>query len=173
MPKNIILLIEDEPELALLTKKTLELNNWECIVCNTLQKVLNLLETEYNNIACFLIDIMIPGNLILDVLRELRKVERYRNIPVFNIHSIKDKDFLIAKTRVGISPKDFAFNNSEAIHTAKDLLDFLKKRAVNPHKESKNKHSNKLGTTKDLIDFLKKKWEEQEKETKDDEDDFD
>ncbi|MFX1398924.1 MAG: hypothetical protein ACFFAS_17980 [Promethearchaeota archaeon] len=140
MIKNKILLVGIDQELANLIKKTLKLNDWECVICANLEKILKILETEYDRIACFLINSRVSGGLGYDIIKEVKEIEKYQKIPAYTLNNIKNQDFFIReipRRNIPVGPP----------------LD-----------------SNKLGSTNDLIDFLKKKWEQQDKEKKDRED---
>ncbi|MFX1236508.1 MAG: hypothetical protein ACFE8P_02175, partial [Promethearchaeota archaeon] len=95
MIKNKILLVGIDQELANLIKKTLKLNDWECVICANLEKILKILETEYDRIACFLINSRVSGGLGYDIIKEVKEIEKYQKIPAYTLNNIKNQDFFI------------------------------------------------------------------------------
>lgn len=66
-----ILIVEDDIDIANLIKDYVEINNFDGIICDEGDKVINIIETEH--IDCVLLDLMLPNISGFDICKEIRK----------------------------------------------------------------------------------------------------
>lgn len=75
-----ILIIDDEPELALVTKKLLEREGFNVVVAKNGKEGLKVLEKESPDLV--LLDIMMPGEDGWEICRKIKSNEKTKNIPI-------------------------------------------------------------------------------------------
>ena len=124
-----ILLVEDNDDDALLTKRAFDKNNMPNVLdrVNTGEKALDYLfqRGEYSNLASnpppavVLLDIMLPGISGLDVLQQMREDPRTRKIPAVMLTSSREESDMLKSYGLGANsyvrkPIDF----QEFLHTA-------------------------------------------------------
>ena len=80
--KNTILIVDDEPDIVNLTEKFLRLGEFDTITSNNAKEAMKMVEEHHDKIALILLDIMMPGRSGIDVLREIKSDERFKDIPV-------------------------------------------------------------------------------------------
>jgi len=80
MSKEVILIIEDDPEIQELLSHSMSKEGWKIIQAKNGEEGLKTLKTK--NVNCILLDIMLPGIDGLKVLKKIKENEQYRNIPV-------------------------------------------------------------------------------------------
>lgn len=80
MTKEVILIIEDDPEIQELLSHSLSKEGWKLLQAKTGEEGLKILKTK--KVSCILLDIMLPGMDGLKVLKKIKEIEQCRNIPV-------------------------------------------------------------------------------------------
>lgn len=75
--KKKVLIIEDDFDIANLEKDYLEINNFDVIISDDGNNVLDIIKN--NNIDCVILDLMLPNHSGFDICKEIRKVSQ---IPV-------------------------------------------------------------------------------------------
>ncbi|MFX1344137.1 MAG: two-component system response regulator [Promethearchaeota archaeon] len=80
--KNTILIVNYEPDIVNLTEKFLRLGQFDTITSNNVKEAMKMVEENYDKIALILSDIMLPGESGYDLLKEIKKNERYKDILV-------------------------------------------------------------------------------------------
>ena len=88
MDKKIILLVDDDPDLAKMLKIRMESEGYEFMHAGDGKQLLEILKIKKPDVI--LLDIMLPSTDGYSVLREIRKNEKYADIPVI-ILSAKEK----------------------------------------------------------------------------------
>ena len=87
-----ILIVDDEPDIVILTEKFLELENFQTISCTDGNKALQIIEEEYDEIALVLLDLMMPGISGYEILKSIKSNEKYKRILVvlFSVRSFTE-----------------------------------------------------------------------------------
>lgn len=87
-----ILIVDDEPDIVILTEKFLELENFQTISCTDGNEALRIIEEEYDEIALVLLDLMMPGISGYEILKSIKSNEKYKNILVvlFSVRSFTE-----------------------------------------------------------------------------------
>lgn len=80
MTKEVILIIEDDPEIQELLFHSMSRENWKLLQAKSGEEGLKLLKSEKVN--CILVDIMLPGMDGLKVLKKIKEIDNCRGIPV-------------------------------------------------------------------------------------------
>jgi len=80
MAKEKILIIEDEKNIAKLIKFNLEKNGYETIATRSGEEAIQILGRH--EVDLILLDIMLPGMNGLEVCKEIKQMNRTKNIPV-------------------------------------------------------------------------------------------
>jgi DNA-binding response OmpR family regulator len=81
--RQLILIVDDEPDILNLTEKFLKLDpNFDTITCANAKEAMSVLEERFHDISLMLLDIMMPGRSGIDVLREIKSDERFNHILV-------------------------------------------------------------------------------------------
>jgi len=80
MSKEVILIIEDDPDIQEMLSHSLSKEGWKLLPAKTGEDGLKILKN--NNVNCILLDIMLPGIDGLKVLKKIKNMEQCRNIPV-------------------------------------------------------------------------------------------
>jgi DNA-binding response OmpR family regulator len=90
--KNMILIVDDEPDICNLTEKFLKLGGFNTITSNNGKEALKILEQRYKEICLVLLDIMMPGISGWEVLRNLKNDEKFNEILVvlFTVKSFNE-----------------------------------------------------------------------------------
>ena len=88
MDKKIVLLVDDDPDIAKMLKIRIEAEGYEFAHVGDSKGLFEVLNIKKPDVI--LLDIMLPGMDGYSVLREIRKNEKYANIPVI-ILSAKEK----------------------------------------------------------------------------------
>ena len=119
--KGYILIVDDEQDITLLTKRFLELEQYNIISANDGTKALQIIEERYSEIILVLLDIMMPQISGFDVLKKIKATEKYRDILVV-LFSVKNFQMDIQKAKElgadGYLPKTIS---------GKNLLDYIRK----------------------------------------------
>ena len=87
-----ILIVDDEPDIVILTEKFLELENFQTISCTDGKEALRIIEEEYDEIALVLLDLMMPGISGYEILKSIKSNEKYKRILVvlFSVRSFTE-----------------------------------------------------------------------------------
>ena len=87
-----ILIVDDEPDIVILTEKFLELENFQTISCTDGKEALRIIEEEYDEIALVLLDLMMPGISGYEILKSIKSNEKYKKILVvlFSVRSFTE-----------------------------------------------------------------------------------
>ena len=87
-----ILIVDDEPDIIILTEKFLELENFQTISCTDGKEALRIIEEEYDEIALVLLDLMMPGISGYEILKSIKSNEKYKRILVvlFSVRSFTE-----------------------------------------------------------------------------------
>lgn len=88
MDKKKVLVVDDDADLAKMLKVSIEAEGYEFMGAMEGKEMLEVLKTKKPDVI--LLDIMLPNMDGYSVLREMRKHEKYANIPVI-ILSAKEK----------------------------------------------------------------------------------
>jgi two-component system phosphate regulon response regulator PhoB len=80
MSKEVILIIEDDPDIQELLSHTMSREGWKLLQVKTGEDGLKILKTKKVN--CVLLDIMLPGIDGLKVLKKIREIDQCKTIPV-------------------------------------------------------------------------------------------
>ncbi len=93
MQKDInIMLIEDEPDIITLTKKTLLVGGFENInIINTYKEFLLKIENEKKP-DVILLDIYLGDKNGIEIIKHIKANEKYRNIKIIVFTAIADKE---------------------------------------------------------------------------------
>jgi len=114
-----ILIVEDEPKVALFIKEGLEENNYDAEIAHDGQSAEELV--QHNRYDLYIIDIIIPGINGLDLCRKLKKLNS--NLPVLMLTALGTTDDKIAGFDAGANDylvKPFEFR--ELLARVKVLL---------------------------------------------------
>ena len=117
-----ILLVDDEPEIVVLTKIMLEKGGHEVIVARHSRECFEKLNAEMPDLI--LLDIMMPGDDGWEACRKIKEDEKTRDIPVamFTVHTSDEsveKSFKYSHADAHINKP---FNKSELLDTVERLL---------------------------------------------------
>ncbi|MHA1669335.1 MAG: response regulator [Promethearchaeota archaeon] len=119
--RSKILICDDEKDITLLTKRLLELENYNIISANNGKEALQIMEESYSEISLVLLDIMMPQISGFDVLKKIKSIEKYNNILIV-LFSVKNFQMDIQKAKElgadGYLPKTIS---------GKNLLEYIKK----------------------------------------------
>ena len=80
MPKERILIVEDEKNIAKLIRYNLEKDGYECTMAKTGEEAISILEKQAFDLI--ILDIMLPGIDGFEVCRALKQNARLKNIPI-------------------------------------------------------------------------------------------
>lgn len=81
MSKQNILIVDDDETIIEILSKTLTDNGYGCTPANDGQEALNLVKTE-DQIDCIVLDIIMPNMDGHETLKELKKNDKTKDIPV-------------------------------------------------------------------------------------------
>ncbi len=91
MPQKI-LVVDDEPDILNLTQKFLNLGKFDTITCANAKEAMKVIEERHNEISLILLDVMMPGLSGMEVLRNVKNDDRFKNILVvlFTVKSFNE-----------------------------------------------------------------------------------
>ncbi|MFX1239551.1 MAG: response regulator [Promethearchaeota archaeon] len=120
-----ILIVDDEPDITILTSQVLHLGGFNAITCNDGTEALKIVEEKFDGISLILLDIMMPGRSGFEILKEIKSNKKFDSIKVilFTVKGFQE-DIQRGK-RLGADAyltKPFSINH---------LLDFISKQ-LNP-----------------------------------------
>ena len=96
-----ILSVDDSAVVRKIIKSVIGVLGYDFIEAEDGEDALLLLETEYNDIGLILLDWNMPGLSGYEVLRALKKDERYKNIPVMMVTTESEKSNIVSAVRAG------------------------------------------------------------------------
>ena len=87
-----ILVVDDEPDILNLTRKFLDLGNYNTITCSNGKEAMKIIAEKSNIIDLILLDIMMPGRNGYSVLEEIKTNENFKDIIVvlFTVKSFNE-----------------------------------------------------------------------------------
>jgi len=90
--KETILVVDDEPDILNLTKKFLELGDFNTITCSNGKEAMKIINDRSNDIALILLDIMMPGMSGYQVLETIKTDDDLKDIVVvlFTVKSFNE-----------------------------------------------------------------------------------
>ena len=90
--KPTILIVDDEPDILNLTKKFLDLGNYNTITCSNGKEAIKIISEKHASIDLILLDIMMPGIDGYGVLEQIKTNEEYKDIIVvlFTVKSFNE-----------------------------------------------------------------------------------
>jgi two-component system, cell cycle response regulator DivK len=94
-----ILLIDDDPRNIFALKSVLKAKGLVCLTALSAEEGFALLNSQENNIGIILIDMMMPDMDGYEAITELRKDQRYKDIPVISVTAqamVGDKEKCLA-----------------------------------------------------------------------------
>ncbi|MFX0010315.1 MAG: response regulator transcription factor, partial [Candidatus Hermodarchaeota archaeon] len=71
-PAKKILIVDDEEDITILTKKFLQLENYDTLTCSNGYDALDILKEKHKDIALALLDIMLPGMNGYEILAQIK-----------------------------------------------------------------------------------------------------
>jgi two-component system, response regulator len=104
MNNKAILLVEDNPDDVLLTKRAFKKNNITnelIVVCDGVQALDLLLDAQQPLPTLILLDLNLPKISGLDLLKRIRSEERTRRLPVVMLTSSREDQDIIASYNLG------------------------------------------------------------------------
>lgn len=90
--KEKILVVDDEPDILNLTKKFLELGDFNTITCSNGKEAMKIIKDKGDDIALVLLDIMMPGMSGYQVLELIKTDDELKDIVVvlFTVKSFNE-----------------------------------------------------------------------------------
>ncbi|TXT66443.1 MAG: hypothetical protein BAJALOKI3v1_30102 [Promethearchaeota archaeon] len=90
--KETILVVDDEPDILNLTKKFLELGDFNTITCSNGKEAMKIIKEKGDDIALILLDIMMPGMSGYQVLETIKTDDELKDIVVvlFTVKSFNE-----------------------------------------------------------------------------------
>jgi CheY-like chemotaxis protein len=108
MTKKTILIVDDEPDIRATVKTILEKNNYQVITAINGDDCLKKLEKNSPNLI--LMDIMMPGTPVKEVVKKIKKYNLVY-LSVVRTSEAEKEDLLNQKNVVGFIQKPFDINN--------------------------------------------------------------
>ncbi|MFC3118479.1 response regulator transcription factor [Jhaorihella thermophila] len=115
-----VLLVEDEPNIVEAIRFLLSREGWQVDVHSEGSDALDVIRDKRPDLV--IMDIMLPGKSGIDIVRELRRIERFRDLPVLMLTARgQSRDREMAEeagvTRFMTKP----FSNAEVLAAVRDL----------------------------------------------------
>jgi adenylate cyclase len=110
MPKKIILVVDDEPDILEYLKKRLESRDYQVITAS--DGIEGLKKANNQDVDLVLLDIVMPNKDGFTMLRELKSRESTRDIPVIIVSARRDTKSILEGQNLGsfdyfLKPFDF------------------------------------------------------------------
>jgi len=99
MSKAVILIIEDDPEIQELLSHAMSKEGWKLIQVKSGEEGLKILKSKKVN--CILLDIMLPEMDGLKVLKKIKEIEQYKNVPVIMTTAKSEESDIITGLELG------------------------------------------------------------------------
>ena len=99
MTKEVILVIEDDPEIQELLSLSMSKEGWKILQVKTGEEGLKILKTKKVN--CILLDIMLPGIDGLKTLKKIKEIEQCRDVPVIMTTAKGEESDIITGLELG------------------------------------------------------------------------
>jgi two-component system phosphate regulon response regulator PhoB len=97
--KETILIVEDDVEIQELLSLALSKEGWKLIQVKTGEEGLDCLKK--NQVNCILLDIMLPGMDGYKLIKKIKEIEKYRNIPVLMTTARGEESDIITGLELG------------------------------------------------------------------------
>ena len=97
--KETILIVEDDVEIQELLSLALSKEGWKLIQVKTGEEGLDCLKK--NQVNCILLDIMLPGMDGYKLIKKIKEIEKYRNIPVIMTTARGEESDIITGLELG------------------------------------------------------------------------
>jgi two-component system phosphate regulon response regulator PhoB len=94
-----VLVVDDEPDISALVAYHLARESYRVRTAASGPEALRAMETEVPDLV--LLDLMLPGLSGLDVLREIRRRDEWRDVPVILLTALKDERDRLEGLRLG------------------------------------------------------------------------
>jgi DNA-binding response OmpR family regulator len=101
MYKKKILLVDDEPEFVSMLKMRLEANGYEVVTSCDGKSGLEAVQTENPNLL--ILDVMMPGMDGFQVLRQIRRAEKTRYLPVIMLTAKGESKSIFRSQELGVT----------------------------------------------------------------------
>lgn len=102
--QEVIVLAEDSPPNRKILTHLLEKMGFKVIACENGQEALNALTSSPDNsIKVLLSDIMMPTMDGLELLRQVRANDKYKDLPVVLITAVSEKDYIERARAMNVS----------------------------------------------------------------------
>ncbi|TXT67200.1 MAG: hypothetical protein BAJALOKI1v1_160032 [Promethearchaeota archaeon] len=90
--KPTVLVVDDEPDILNLTKKFLDLGNYNTLTCSNGKEAIKIISEHHKSIDLVLLDIMMPGIDGYGVLEQIKTNDEYKDIIVvlFTVKSFNE-----------------------------------------------------------------------------------
>ncbi len=99
MPRNSILIVEDESDIVELMKYNLQREGYVISTCLSGEEALKLVQTETPDMI--LLDLMLPGIDGLSICRKLKEDPKYREIPIIMVTAKGDEVDIVTGLEIG------------------------------------------------------------------------
>ena len=99
MPKEKILVVEDERDIRELVSYNLEREGYKVITCDNGEKALELVKREQPGLV--ILDLMLPGIDGLEVCKGIKQEERTRHIPVIMLTAKSEETDVVVGLQIG------------------------------------------------------------------------
>ncbi|MDD2913463.1 MAG: response regulator [Candidatus Pacebacteria bacterium] len=127
MGKKIILLIEDDMPTIDIYRIALEMENFEVDVADfgkkALEKIGKINKGEKKKPNAIILDLILPDMNGLDILEEIKKDDKVKDIPVFVLTNYIDSE--IEKRAYGLNPEKFMLKTD---YTPREIAEMVKKK---------------------------------------------
>jgi len=114
--KKLVMVVDDEPDIRETVKKVLEMNDFAVVLAKSADDCLEKLKKKKPDLI--LMDIMMPGTPVKDVLKKIKGV-KVVFISVVRTSEAEKEDLLKSSTVVDFIQKPFDIN--ELIYKVKEL----------------------------------------------------
>ena len=94
-----ILVVEDDPDLALLTQMSLVKSGYHVVVANDAAQALNFLENALPDLI--ILDVMLPEVDGFELLSQLKGQTRMADVPIMMMSAVTDDTYLAEGYRLG------------------------------------------------------------------------
>lgn len=132
-----ILAVDDDPEILEILGAFLAHAGYEDVVtAHSAAEALSLVEQAREPFECFLLDIQMPGMTGTDLMKRLRSLPQYSDVPVLKLTAMSDQENLSKSFAGGaldyiVKPFEF-FEVETRLHAAELRLTTLRNRKTNP-----------------------------------------
>lgn len=118
--KKILVLIEDEKSIADILKEQLEERGVEVEVA--FNGIVGMKKIKEYDPDLVLLDLILPGENGIEILKEMRESERFKDTPVIILSNVTSSEYVSESMKLGVS--DYLI---KADHELKDVLNTVDK----------------------------------------------